>query len=520
MRKNASITPYKVQDYHDFQQRRNNIEKNDNPAQASTLKGVLYNRQREFSTKYEPTSDLIIMSESKMNDNVNVDVKKEQKSFDLKKALAPLAVGTVGLFAATAGMSAILKKSAKTILKTEPFEQLPDLALNMNIRQEPQFATYMMLRNPNTKTVLGAIGVCAFSGLTVLAKNFVDGVKEVWVKKQEADIQRDLQENLIDTETQAFSGKLKIERNILSDTADYFDKVFNKPHFDKNNVAKTFSSISSFKGNMEGPLKKQEETKTVATKRFVDENKKNNILLASIIGLTTIAGILCGKMTFKNLKKTTELANDYTNKFAEDIVDSIDKVTAKAEKPNIEALSKLYETICATPEYVRAGLSKVGATEDEIKSVIENVSRAKKSIFADAPIALGGITKKIQYYCYLDEDRGHLYNWIMNPDNKFMKYVFLAFSSISAMGYAGKQVVDALKAVAVSKENSNTELGLQQRLVDVELKNFESKKNSAVKPLVEEFDLRVKEGKSEEELKNLADNILMEVKNGAPFVYS
>ena len=72
----------------------------------------------------------------------------------------------------------------------------------------------------------------------------------------------------------------------------------------------------------------------------------------------------------------------------------------------------------------------------------------------------------------------------------------------------------------VKKYNADIELNLQKRLVSTELRNFKAKKESAIEPLCEEF-YRLKEsGKSPEELKVVADNILFEIKNGPPFVYS
>ena len=93
-------------------------------------------------------------------------------------------------------------------------------------------------------------------------------------------------------------------------------------------------------------------------------------------------------------------------------------------------------------------------------------------------------------------------------------------ATVSGTSYIAQQSADALKEVAVLKENANTELNLQKRLVDVEINNFKAKKESAVAPLIEEFEHQRKEGKSPSELKVMADNILLEIKNGPPFVYS
>ena len=56
--------------------------------------------------------------------------------------------------------------------------------------------------------------------------------------------------------------------------------------------------------------------------------------------------------------------------------------------------------------------------------------------------------------------------------------------------------------------------------MSTELRNFKSKKNSAIQPLSEEFYEQLHKGKSKQDLKEMADNILQEVKNGPPFVYS
>ena len=63
-------------------------------------------------------------------------------------------------------------------------------------------------------------------------------------------------------------------------------------------------------------------------------------------------------------------------------------------------------------------------------------------------------------------------------------------------------------------------MDLQNRLVATELRNFKAKKDSAIEPLCDEFFVQKQNRKSQEELKVMADNILFEIKNGPPFVYS
>ena len=52
------------------------------------------------------------------------------------------------------------------------------------------------------------------------------------------------------------------------------------------------------------------------------------------------------------------------------------------------------------------------------------------------------------------------------------------------------------------------------------MSELNSKKDSAIQPLMDEFYKQACEGKPKEELKVMAENILFEIKNGPPFVYS
>ena len=108
----------------------------------------------------------------------------------------------------------------------------------------------------------------------------------------------------------------------------------------------------------------------------------------------------------------------------------------------------------------------------------------------------------------------------MNPKNPQFKNLFFGIAGISALGYGGKSIAEAVKEVQVKKYNAQTELNLQKRLVSTELRNFKAKKDSAIEPLCDEFLKEKQNGKSKEELKIIADNILFEIKNGPPFVYS
>ena len=108
----------------------------------------------------------------------------------------------------------------------------------------------------------------------------------------------------------------------------------------------------------------------------------------------------------------------------------------------------------------------------------------------------------------------------MNPKNPQFKNLFFGISTVSALAYCGKVASEAVKDVQVKKYSASVELDLQRRLIATELRNFKAKKDSAIEPLCEEFFIQKANGKSLEELKIMADNILFEIKNGPPFVYS
>ena len=467
-----------------------NLPKQDKEKELNkTLKGVLINK------------------DIKNNTPSNTGESNKDSSFNVKKAIKPLLIGTGMVLGGIIGLSAILNKSSQKILTSKSYEQLPDLAVNMNIKQEPQFAIYRAIRDPNNKNVFAAAAVIVMSGITVLAKNFIDGIKEIWLKKQSADIEKDLQENLIAVETSSFSGKLNTVNQMLSENLKFFDKILNNKK-EETKIPEIFKDFLSFKGNDKNNSQEKKEKM---------KNLKYMLLTAGVI----TAAIIAGKISINNLRKTAQNTNALANKIAENTINAIEEKAKNPKSEDVELITEYLKSICAKPEYIKELGAKYHLSEDKIKSITEEVNKAKKMIFADAPTALGGIPKKIQYYCYIDEERGYLYNWILNSENKFTKYLFLAFTMYGALGYTLKQMVDAIKEAAVLKENAKTELNLRKRLDEVEINNFKSKKESAIKPLLDNFYKQALSGKkSKEELKQIADNILTETKNGPPYVYT
>lgn len=485
------------------------VQKTNHP-QNDTIKGVILNNYIKKDSFERIENFDRISNELLIPDKLELpkqEAKKEENKnyFDYKKALKPIIIATGVTLGAILLLSASVNKYSKVMANKSDVVRPGDLARNINILEEPHFAAYRMLRDPNAKNVAGFIGVGLMSAVTLISKNFVDAIKEIWTKKQNCDIEHDLQENLIQVETDAFKGKLDVVNTLLSDTTKYFKSVLSGENTaDKQN----FKSFLSFKG------KNEEKKENSPKEKF---NLKNVLAIGgSVLGFVGLSFLL-----FRNYQKTLGNLDTFTKKFEHNEISA--KIMNAANEANkedaIKGLKDIFKVINATQNTMEENFSKVkGITQKEIEEAIREVSEAQ--IYAQAPEALGGISEKIQYYCYINEERGHLYNWILNPENKFNKYLFLCFSAISAIGYVGKEALDAVKDVIVNRENSKSELNLKKRLVEVEINNFKAKKLSAVNPHIDNFIAQYEANKPKEELKQMAENILIEIKNGPPYVYS
>lgn len=130
-------------------------------------------------------------------------------------------------------------------------EKGPLIPRQININTETGFVTYESLRDPSLKKMLGAAAVFSFSTAALVLKNTVDGLKEIWVKKNEADIQRDFQEKMIDIETRSFSGKKQTVRYLLDKKTKELDRVNQSKNIsfsgNKNEKAENKESDSGIK---------------------------------------------------------------------------------------------------------------------------------------------------------------------------------------------------------------------------------------------------------------------------------
>ena len=419
--------------------------------------------------------------------------------------LAGVSIGVMGILG---GFTAMIKNFSKKKFQSTEEYLLPGITRNHCINNEIDQSIFSMIQSPNRRTILASIGVITLASMAFIAKNFIDGFKEIWVKKQDANIQKNLQENLIEVETQSFSGKIQIIRSMLSEKAGIFSQSLG-----------------------------QKDVNFSANKHTDKEKSSDNTaLFLGFGGLTLVSILALGYLALKNIKKSEEFIKRGLNntrsgleniikefnsgRGINEVTDHNGKVLAGKDAYK-HVIENMLESIYAKPTEIETYINKMDLPLQEKEEFIKHLKSSMNQATEKVNSAIGGSGRnKITYFSHVNDYLSFFYDWLMNPKNPQFKNLFLGITGIAAVGYCGKTGTEALKEYEVKKYNADIELDLQRRLVSTELRNFKAKKESAINPLCEEFLKQKEAGKSPEELKNIADNILFEIKNGPPFVYS
>lgn len=486
-----------VKDVELIREKRNHTESQKKKADA-TKEGVVINslvKEPKNINMNDLYDSLVISDDAKMPQKLREDKTTRDKS------LEPLSLIAVGVMSAMALISALIKRSAKVNLKLKPEKSLPHLTRNVSITDESIQGIYQMVQCPNQKTILAGTGVLVLGTMGFMGKMFIDGFKEIWVKKREADIQKNLQENLVAVETQSFSGKIQIIRSMLADKAREFNDYLCAP-------PQTPPVFQKFNSKL----------------KFMGQNKKENDsnLKYFALGALTIGAIVgLGFLSIKNLAKGKKHLEEYIGLTREQISNIASKSNDKTKEVDKINLKNMFQAIDSDESEIKSSLSKLNWKSDEKNKFIDEVvfDIKKSTTKADRAMAGDG-TPKPAFNSYVNDYRAFFYNYLLDRDNPQFKMLFWGVTGLTAASYAGKATGEAIKEVQVKKMNAQTELELQQRLVATELRNFKAKKDAAIEPLCDEFYVQLQNGKPKEELKTMAENILFEVKNGPPFVYS
>ena len=453
----------------------------------------------------DETIDTLVISHSQVEMPEKLYEKEEKKN----KSLLYLATASVGVMGLLGGFTAMMKNFSKKRLESSEEFLLPGITRNHCINDEIHQSIFSMVQSPNRKTILAAVGVITLASMAFVAKTFIDGYKEVYVKQKEADIQKNLQENLIKVETQSFSGKIQIIRSMLADKAKIFSEALCQ-----DGKGLCFKSKKSEK-----------------------EEGKNNLIFKSTIGVLTLGSIVglgyfamhnirksedCMKKSLENTKKSiSKLIEDFnTGKSIKDVQGHNGEIFTGKDAYKYVIENRL-DSIYAKPEEIKNFIETMNLPEGEKLEFIKHLTQSMNQATEKVNSAIGGSGRnKITYFSHVNDYLSFFYDWLMNPQNPQFKNLFFGITGVSALAYGGKTFADAVREVQVKKYGADIELDLQRRLVSTELRNFKAKKESAIEPLCEEFEIQKANGKSKEELKTIADNILFEIKNGPPFVYS
>ena len=446
----------------------------------------------------DETLDTLVISQNEIKMPEKL-LEKEEKN---DKGLFYIASASLGIMGVLGGFTALMKNFSKKKLDSTKEYLLPGITRNHCINDEIHQSIFSMIQSPNRRTILSALGVITLGAMAFMAKTFIDGVRDVWVKRREADIQKNLQESLIAVETQAFSGKMQIIRSMLSTKAKKF----------------TESLCPAFKG------------------RGAEEKNSSNASLVAL-GLLTLGGIFAlGYFSMRNIRKSDEfiktginntkeglenIIKDFNNGVIINKLESHDGQILTGKDAYKYLIENLLESIYAKPAEIETYVNKMNLSTIEKEEFIKYLKSSMNQATEKVNSAIGGSGRnKITYFSHVNDYLSFFYDWLMNPKNPQFKNLFIGISGISALAYGGKTLTEAIKDVQVKKYSAEVELDLQRRLVATELRNFKAKKEAVINPLCEEFFKQKTNGKSEEELKIMADNILFEIKNGPPFVYS
>lgn len=492
-----------IRDAEIARQKRNLTDSQKKNAEA-TKEGVIVNeliKEPKNVDMKDLYNSLVISNDAKMPEKLFEDKHTKEKS------IVPISLISTGVMAGMALVSFVAQKSAKANLTIKTTQKLPSLTRNLAMNQETHQAMYQVVQCPNQKTILAAIGILTISAMGFMGKMFIDGFKDIWVKKREADIQKNLQENLVAVETQSFSGKIQIIRGMLAEKAREFNEYLSYKR-ETPTVFKQFNSNLKFMGRNEKPDNQAEE-KSGNTKYFA----------LGALTLMAIAGL--GYLSMRNLRSGKKYLEQYIDASKSKISEIVANSTQNSHETDKINLKNMLQSIDANPDYIQTELTKLNWDKAEKDKFIDEISFQTKKSTAQAERALGGDgTPKPAFYSHVNDYRAFLYNWLLDTSNPLFRNLFFGITGITALAYGGKALGEAVKDVQVKKINAQTELELQKRLVATELRNFKAKKDAAINPLCEEFYVQLNNGKPKEELKVIAENILFEVKNGPPFVYS
>jgi len=453
-----------------------------------TKEGVVVNTFiKDVDTYY---ADFPVSSTPLPTDMFNKKEKIANKWYN--NPIVPIIAAPLALLGIGAAMAIAYKSSFIHKFKIPEKDRIPNFGRIVTLNDDNKMVLLLLVQDPSMKSLLATAAVFTASASGFIMKNVTDGVKEVLVKKQFADIKRDKEEKLIDIETRNFSGKNQIIRSLMSKKYDELNSC--------DNFLKNPENVIKNQLNFKNKIAFSNAQKENANK----ENKKDSlgkIVLYSALGAATIGiSVLFTKSILKNMGF---------------IAKHLENIKTEAGKKISVDIANLSE------EKIKENLAKSEISNETKHFIMQKWKKinGKDSVFEAAPEMMGGIPGKTSFSSVVSDVTSFVYTYVLNPTPQTRNLALLLCSS-AALGYVGEKTVEGIKEVQVEKANAKTEVELQDRLVQVELQNFYQKKNSYIQPLMDDYKEKIKTPSSKENVKKLKENVLTEIKSGPPFVYS
>ena len=134
----------------------------------------------------DETFDTLVISKS----NINLPEKINEREEKSNKGLLYMSLSSVGVMGLIGGFTAMIKNFSRKKYESTQEYLLPGITRNHCINDEIHQSIFSMIQSPNRKTILASLGVITLGSMAFLGKTFIDGYRDVWIKKQEADIQK------------------------------------------------------------------------------------------------------------------------------------------------------------------------------------------------------------------------------------------------------------------------------------------------------------------------------------------
>ena len=290
---------------------------------------------------------------------------------------------------------------------------------------------YQFVQNPNKKTFIAGAGVLTLSAMAFMGKTFLDGYKDIWIKRKEANIQKNLQENLIDIETQSFSGKMQIIRSMLSKYATDFEKYIKD---DNEKILPNFGKLTL--------------SQVPFTSNDKHKHEKNSTFGNIVLGIGTFAGIIgLGLLSMKNLSKSKQNLKEGIENTKDLIKLVVRKSEDKSKTVDEDLLEHMFMSIDDGAKdltlFIKEQIDLLKWKPEDKNAFLEKIiTKLKTSTTKANPNYAGDGTPRPAFNSFVEDYRAFFYNWLLDTTNPQFEYLFYGITGITAATYGGKLAGD------------------------------------------------------------------------------